>query len=203
MEITSLERTKKGNYALHINGRFFASISEELVHTYHLKSGLDVPFSFLEDLLRESNEKKTKERAFALIARRDYSECELKERLLRYGEPDDAESAVLKMVELGLVNDSHYAERLASDLFSLKKYGTRKVSYELKRKGISDEIIEEILERAPDPAEQLMSLLHSRFKNYPKDPKGMKKLTDALYRLGYEWEDIRSAVSSFMEDTES
>ena len=50
------------------------------------------------------------------------------------------------MEELGLVDDRRFAQDYARELFARKGFGPRRVAQELRRKGIAQELVDELLE---------------------------------------------------------
>ena len=100
------------------------------------------------------------------------------------------------MEEIGLLDDAAYAKNLARTLFERKKYGFRRVQQELRLKGISPEIAEQVLvEFAPeDAAEVIRKLLERKYSSYAQDEKVKRRAVAAMLRFGYQNDDIRRAM---------
>ena len=89
---------------------------------------------------------KVKEKALRLLEFRSHSEFELTQKLRHQGAKDEHIEDTLDFCRrYGFVNDKAYAQRKAADLINLKKYGLRRVKSELKAKGISNIIIDEVM----------------------------------------------------------
>ena len=94
------------------------------------------------------------------LARRDYSERELRDRLARAGiESVEAEAALAALREAGLLDDSRFAAQRAAGLAERGR-GDAAIRFELERQGVSPELIEEVigsLEPERDRAERIVS----------------------------------------------
>lgn len=85
-------------------------------------------------------------RALRVLARRDHSTAELTRKLRDGGvAPSQVETVIARLRELGYLDDRRFARQWAdSAVRSGRGYGQRLVQ-ELKRRGIADEIIAEVL----------------------------------------------------------
>ena len=81
MRITDLSRTKRGRYAVSVEGQYLFSLHEEVFYTARLAVGMDLSVEELEALRRESDYKTAKERALRLLSARGYTAHQLKEKL--------------------------------------------------------------------------------------------------------------------------
>ena len=139
-------------------------------------------------------------RALWYLGRRDYGSNELRQRLVR-PRPDkpapseeDVDRAIGRMLELDLLNDERYAQRLAEAL-SRKGYGARGIAFELKKRGLEEEI-----EAPMDDSERIRELLQLKFSTKLGDEKGRQSVFIALIRKGFAYSDIRNAMREYMED---
>lgn len=145
-----------------------------------------------------------KEKALRLLEFRSHSEFELRTKLHR---ADASEENIEKVLEFcrryGFVNDKSYAERKAKDLINLKKYGIHRIKSELKAKGISDIIIQEVLAEIDTDSEQetLMGLVGKKLKNDFSDKNKDRCIRYFIYR-GYNIYDIKNAINTVKERSE-
>lgn len=199
MIITDITQTKKGRFSLIIDGEFKFSVDDVTLTEKHISVGKSLTEEELEEIKAASDLRRAKEKAFSLLNYRDHSKKELFDKIKRTSSEEAAEAALDRMEELGYINDQSYALRLASDMFNLKLYGPVKVKYELSRRGINNEYIEEALQNAPDMRENIRKLLDGKLKKYLGD---RKKLNAKLYALGYYYDDIRICIDEFSETEE-
>lgn len=136
---------------------------------------------------------------------RDHSVREMRQKLLRKYPPEHVESAIDRLLELGLLNDERFAENYAHTLFEYKKYGRNRIKSELFGKGISSDIINAVLDEIfesdeTDNVERIVDIIRKKYYNKMIDENSRRKVFGALIRLGYGYSDIRSAMSEFSDD---
>jgi len=143
-----------------------------------------------------------KERALAMLDRRDYSRKELLDKLIEKGEDAaEAEQAVERLAELGFVDDARYAPIIVRH-YAAKGYGVQRVRQELQRRGIPRELWDEALGQMPVQDDAVDRLLRGKLKGEAPDRAALKKATDFLARKGYGWEEIRAAVERYNAEIE-
>lgn len=195
MTITDVKPRRKSLVALYIDGEFAVNVDKETFLISRYKVGSQITDEEFYDLTRKSENKRAKEKAFYLIEHRDHSSKELFDKIKKSTNEESAYLAVKKLKDLELINDAAFAKRYASELFNRKKFAAKRVKYELIKKGIDKEIVNEIIEDVEiDPKEQILELLLGKYKNAMYDEKRLKRAIAALQRYGYNWEDIRSVL---------
>ncbi len=207
MRITAVNKTKKGRFAVYVDGSFVFSVDAETFLTHRIAPNTETDPQTLEQIRLCSEERTLKERALKLLSHKSYTKRALCERLAQEGDEDTAAGIADRMEELGLINDEDYARRLCSDLFCVKGYGARRVLFELTRKGIDRELAEEIVgalaPEGEDTVDSLQELILRKYARNLGDRKGIDKTVRALARLGYDYDDIRAALSRCAEQDEA
>ena len=66
---------------------------------------------------------------------------------------------------------------------------------ELQRRGIPRQLWEDALSQLPDSAEAIDRFLRKKLGGRAPDRAMLKKLSDALLRRGFSWNDIRPALN--------
>lgn len=142
-----------------------------------------------------------REHALNLLALRPHSQKELLDKLIRKGtDPDAAEAAIEWLSQHGYLDDATYAGSVVRH-YAKKGYGAKRISSELYRRGIARELWDEALKEMPEPDGELDRFLRNRLRN-PDDPNEVRKVTAALSRRGYNWDEIRSALNRISADTD-
>ena len=200
MLITAVEERKKGMSALFIDGEYAVSIDTVTLISSGKKTGSDITDEELHELLEKSKISRAKEKALYLIEYRARTRKEIMDKLIPlYGE-NAAELAVERLEELGLIDDEAFAREYAQQLLTKKKYSIKRASFEMQKKGIERDLIDEILEELePDPVEQIVSLLETKYARYLDDEKGRARAVNGLKSMGYSWYDIKEAMTEFTE----
>lgn len=198
MTVTLIKRGRRMFDYIYIDGEYFTKIDREVLATCGIKEGKNISESELSDLVRKSEEKRAKDKAFNLLSYRDHSKKELENKLKRNYSEDLAKSVANKMEDLGLINDDAFAKKYAKELLYSKHYSARKAEYELTLKGIDRETASYIIENeAPDADEQIKILIDKKYKNIGSDEKVKRRAISFLQRYGYSWDDIKKVMSLY------
>ncbi|MBS4785425.1 MAG: RecX family transcriptional regulator [Clostridiales bacterium] len=202
MKITDITVTKKGRFAVFVDGEFLFSAQEEALVRSGLRPGDETDIHALEELRRESEYIFGREYALHLLEYKAYSRSMLLQRLERYVDAEAAVRVADRLCELGLINDSYYASTYARDLFRLKGYSRQRIAQALRQKGIGREEIEEALAQFEDEdvEEKLYALVTGRYLRYLGDEKGRQKAQNALLRMGYRYGEIHTALRRAREE---
>lgn len=211
MVITAIERTKRGKYALFIEGEFVFSVSDEQLVKDHLKAGNTVTPADLDGIKWRADEHFAKERALNLLSARSYTKKGLYHKLIEKVDPQIAEKTVARMEELGLLNDEEYGRRKAADLYHLKHYGRRRVTDILVEKGIERALAVEIAEELEpqDMEDALYTIVerkYARILDEATDKQDLYKrkarVQNALLRKGYSYEEVGRVVRRYLEENQ-
>lgn len=203
MLITAIEPRRRGLSALFLDGEFVGNIDTETLLLQGLKPGRELDDEELHGLIQASDRRRAGEKALYLLEHRSHSQKELADKISRVTSREAAEAAAAHMAEIGLVNDEEFARSLASELFNRKGCSAARVRQELLQKGIDRELAEQIVEEsAPDPVETIMELIRKKYIRTLGDEKGRRRCVAGLQRLGYRWDDIRSALHQIINEDE-
>jgi SOS response regulatory protein OraA/RecX len=125
---------------------------------------------------------------------RAYSRKELFNKLkLKYG-AEASERAIEKMEHYGYIDDESFCRMYARHLFETKKYDIKRISYELKLKGIDVEIIDNTLKTLDnEPIQRIIDMLRTKYEKNLNSPKEIKRIFNRFIRMGYSFGDIKSA----------
>jgi len=166
-------------------------ITERFIH-----SGMDFDEDAYNELVSACTLALSKARALRIINARPMSREELRKRLIEKGEtPDNAEACAEWLCQMGLINDTEYAGSVVRH-YAAKGYGASRIKQELRRHGVSRELWDEAMSQMPEQDEYLARFLRSRLTD-PGDRAQVKKVSDALFRRGYSWDQIKHALNEF------
>ena len=202
MRVTGIETTKKGRYALMVDGEFAFSLHRDtFLLCPWLQKGAEVSPERLETLRQEDELRSARERALDLLSAAEQTSGTLRQKLLRWYGEEAVEAAVLRMEELGLINDLDYGRRYAADAVNLRGWPRRRIAMELQKKGVPAEVIEEALADITEETEieTACRLLEGPYRGKLRDRRERDKVKAALQRRGFSYEVIRQAVSRAME----
>jgi len=134
--------------------------------------------------------------ALRLLTRREYSQAELSERLLKDFSAEDVEETLQWCTEKKLLSDERFLEsRVRHRIY--QGYGPRWIEQDLRTHGLLSELIQEHLAQdAEFWIEQAFKLLLKKYKKLTS-PSQKIKLQGYLYQRGFLSEHIRSALMKF------
>lgn len=181
-------------------------IGQKTVEKLNLKKGMTMPDSAIDSIKEEDLERKSRERAVYLLSGRDYGFVELYRKLEKNYPQEMCLRTCKLMAEKGLINDREYAFRLGKQLFEIKKESAAAVRYKLTQKGIPKDIIAEVIEKYCEDDDtvkrRIIELIEKKYKRYLGDETGIRKVKNALARLGYSYSDINSALKEYEIENE-
>lgn len=154
---------------------------------------------------------RTFNRAVKLLTIKPRSEAELRERLLRDKNTNEAvvEKVIARLREYGYVNDERFAYSYAALKVKQRPLGRRRLQRDLKLKKVAGSVADEALELvyAETPEEQLLDAAiekRIRLRGRPSNRLEAKSLFDHLLRQGFPFdlvsEKVRSVVRAEIDE---
>lgn len=202
MELTAIEPRRHRLVQLYLDGEAAVKLDAATAQEARLRVGMELDDEELHEMLQKSDAARAKEKALYLLEHRPHAKRELERKLSRTVGEEAAQAAADRMEELGLVDDADYAARLAQEL-ARKGYAFSRTVQELVRRGVDRELAQEAArEASPDPEEAIRRLIQRKYERRLGDEKGRRQTAAVLQRLGYRWEEIRSALREFDGDPE-
>lgn len=124
---------------------------------------------------------------------------QLTELLERKGVPAEVGEAVLdRFAELGLVDDAAYAEAFTRSRHEHKGLGGRAIAFELRRRAVPDEVVQEAVsmldaDQEQETASRLARERQARMSSLPREVQA-RRLAGFLARKGYGGQIVGRAV---------
>ena len=201
MIISEIKQTSAERFTLIFDNGTELKTSLGVVTDKFIHSGLELSDEEYDELYSASTLSLAKARALRIINSRALSEKELFGKLVEKGEtPANSELCVTWLRDMGLLNDSSYASSLVRH-YAAKGYGTIRVKQELRRHGILSELVDEAIGEMPEQDDYLERFIRSRLHD-SSDKAQVKRVSDALFRKGYSWDEIKHALNNFKAETE-
>lgn len=196
MKIIELKQTSPERFTVCFEDGTQVKTSLGVVTDKFLHAGLDLSDAEYGDFVSTSTLSLAKSRALRIINMRPMSRKEMLKRLIEKGEtPENAEYCADWLCDMGLINDESYAASVVRH-YAAKGYGITRIRQELNRHGISRELWGDALEEMPEQNDKIERFLRSRLTD-PNDRAQVKKVSDALFRRGYTWDQIKHALNNF------
>lgn len=190
----------------HVKDRYYLELdggAEKLTITinqiadYSLFTGRELSDEEMESLRKEASRSDARAKALRILGDRNMSVREITDRLVAKGTGEDAAAETARWLEdIGAVNDAEYASLIVRH-YAAKGYGLSRVKNELYRRGIPRELWDDALSELSGTEEAAYALLRTRLGGEKPDRARLKKATDALFRRGFTWDEIKSAVERY------
>lgn len=199
--VSAMRQTSPGRVTVTLCGGEEIKTTLNVVTDLRLYAGRELDGEELKELRAASRSALARNRAMELLSRRPMSEKELVDKLIRKGEDEETAADCARWLrENGFLNDESYAAAVARH-YAAKGYGPGRVRAELSRRGVDRELWDDTLEAMPENTDKLDRFIAARLTD-PEDRDQVRKVSAALYRRGYSWEEIRSALRRFNAETE-
>jgi regulatory protein len=140
--------------------------------------------------------------ALKMLARRELSEAQVRQRLARRGHgQDDIDAAVARLKTERAIDDSRVAGAIARTETSLKRRGKRRVLQQIEQAGISRAAARRAVDETFDDLDEetlLAAALARRLKGGRPiaDDREFQRLFRYLLRQGFDADDVFKALSA-------
>jgi regulatory protein len=187
---------------IYIDDAYAFSMPEEEYFRLNLYERAELTREEADSIREEVNIKAAKQKGISMLAARDRSEHEVKERLLQQGfDADAAEGAVMQLKAMGYINDNLFAHKFISDRLKLKPMSKKALTYELQRKGIESDLIDAVMsEFELDESSTAYRIVKKKFGKYNiEDPGVQRKVYSFLSFRGFSYETIQAVLEQMRE----
>jgi regulatory protein len=217
-QITKLQAQKNPKFInIFLDHQFTFSLPLEEVYRQKLKTGLQLTKEQSEKLLKLGNYAKLLDRTIKYISFRPRSEKEITDWLIQKVKllPGSLTFSMLikKLKQLDLHNDRKFAEWWIKQRQTFKPRGPRLLRQELRQKGVSLEIVDQVLEKIPRQTENIRQLMLKKIQQIKKTRKTNNKITkeqnkditsklrNFLLRKGYHYDQIKTVIDELPKKT--
>lgn len=137
-----------------------------------------------------------RERALAMLARREHTRAEMTRKLSPHSEsPEQIEQLLDALVARGWLSETRFAESRANTL--ARKFGSRKIEHDLRSRGVSVEIVEQTVERAlTQELENCRAAWQRKFGALPQDAAERGRQMRFLAGRGFSAEAVRQVLKA-------
>ena len=133
--------------------------------------------------------------AVDLLARREHSKRELREKLIRKGyDADETDEVIKRLVGDNLLSDERFAESYTRGRAG-RGYGPTRIVQELRQKGVSDTIARAAVAEAEDDwITVALRVYRKKFSGIPKDFRDRSKRINFLRYKGFSMDLIAQVM---------
>jgi regulatory protein len=196
-------RRKRVN--IYLDGEFAFSLEAEVALKNGLRVNQELSPEQIEEIITSDQYRRCYNAATLFLGYRPRSEPELRERLRKRGfHSNSIESVVKRLKEQGLVDDSAFAEFWKDNRDSFSPRSQWLTGQELRRKGVSEDIIVKVVGTIDDEDSAYRAALKKARKLPRTDYQVFRrKLGDHLKRRGFGYGVINSTVRRLWEEPDA
>jgi regulatory protein len=200
--ITALEiqKRQKDRVNVYLDGEFAFGLP--VIEAAHLQKGQELSEEDIKALQAVDSLARAFDHAVKLLARRPYSTAEIRRNLeSKHVPPATIDEVLAKLARLDYVDDRAFAEFWVENRERFRPRGPHALRYELRQKGIPDEIIEAVLggldgrasayRAAQDKARRLRGLTAEQFRT---------RLGAFLVQRGFGYDIVREVLEQMIDE---
>lgn len=129
--------------------------------------------------------------ALRILARRSYSEQEMRQKLAAKGYTATViDQVAVSLLERGYLNDLVLCRLVFEQYYRSGKYGLRNIVIKLKQRGLSDQVISEIIETYDSALEWQRALIIVRKRFKVPEVMDKRRIGQLLTRRGFSFDTI-------------
>lgn len=206
MTITDIVELDKKRCKVYIDGEFAFVLYKGELREYGIGLNLEISETTYEEITGTLLSKRAKLRAMNLLQKRDYTERQLRDKLLEGLYPDQlVDEAIAYVKSYKYLDDERFARDYIT--YHMEMRSRNRIIQDLTTKGISKNtampILEELYQQANESSdldieqEQIRKLLDKKHYSDDMEYKDKQKIMGFLVRRGYSMESIRNAMNHF------
>jgi len=187
---------------LFLDGKFTASLEADVLVKENLQVGQELSVEEMEALTRTNHFQRCLNAATHYLGYRPRSESEIRQRLSQRGfDGDSVEAVIAQLKEQGLVDDIAFAQFWKDNRESFSPRSQWLTRSELRRKGVADNIIDQVVEGVDDGGSAYRAALSKAHNLSRVDYQEFRRrLGGYLKRRGFGYEVTNRTVERIWQE---
>ena len=202
MTITKIKRIGSTNrFHVYVDEKWSGIFLDEILAFYHFKTDMEIDEDEFKTIKSENDEKVAFDMAVSYLEKYVVSEKGLKDYLKKKSfDGKVIAKTVEKLREYGFIDDEKFAKNYFESLSTSK--GKRAIANKLREKGVSAEIIGNLLENIDEESQiEMATTLAEKFvKNRQIDTKLKQKCLAHLIYKGYDYSVAQKATKNALQN---
>jgi regulatory protein len=203
-KITGLKagKSREKRVNVFLDGKIALGLLTETALKEGLKVGEEVTESRLEALSVADRYQRCLNAAIRYLGYRPRSEAEIKQRLQRHGfDSECTEKALARLKEQGLVDDIAFARFWKENRETFSPRSRRMTKWELRRKGLNSDIIEQVISEVDDKDSAYRAALSRAHRLATSDYQTFRqRLGEYLGRRGFSYSVIHETTEKVWQE---
>lgn len=212
-QITSIkpQQKKKNRFNIFLEGKFAFATSDILILENNLSSGKKISQETIDKIILKDEISKLMDIATRFLSYRPRSEDEIKNYLtkkvavrqnIKFAQAKESieiEKVIKKLKKYKYINDNDFVKWYVSSRTRSSPRGKIALKYELRQKGIENELIEKSLDSLKDEKKIAIRSVSKKIKRWQKlsDLELKKKIYQYLGMRGFSFETIKETFAFF------
>lgn len=195
-QITSVEPQKKdkNRCSVFIDGRFYCGLTLQAAVKYHLKAGMHVEESLLDEIQLETEKQTALDKALTHISASMKTEKQIRDFLAKKGYTAAVCDYVLeRMHYYGFIDDYAYCKAYIANVSGR---GKRLLEADLIKRGANRKDIARALEEAEDSVEDARAVAEKYLRGKQRTRENIYKAVKYLVFRGFSYDTARSAAGA-------
>lgn len=186
---------------IHFSNNKKITLDNSYIDKYSLAEGSEITDKQLEKIISENEYDRAKEKSFFLLTYRDHSVNELKLKLKKRDfDKKVIDKTIEYLLENGYLDDNKFGKMYLNELLNNKKSGMMIIRKKLYQKGLSRDLIDNLLDNLDDDIFLSNCLFHLNKKKILlkkiHDKSFKNKLYNYLSRKGFRYEIILNSFNN-------
>ncbi len=202
--ITDIKPQRRGRDRANIflDGAYAFSVSKAVVKNSCIEPGQVLTDSQIAELTAGDSIEKCLQSALRLLNYRPRSEAEIRLRLCRRFEKEAVDSVISQLISMQMIDDIAFATFWKENRESCNPRGRRLLRLELSKKGVSQEVITEVLDGIDEDESAYRAAKKKERSLQREDYDGFRrKLGSSLRRRGFSYEVIKRTVERIWRES--
>jgi regulatory protein len=204
MTITKIEKQKNSQkrYSIYMDEEFRFGLSEQDLLYFKFKEGMDITVERYNYIMEYVIYTKAKDKAYKYLGYKSRTEKELTDKLIEQEYPEEIIARIIEQFkDYGYINDQNYAVGHINKCIRYKPMAKKMLKYELVKKGVARNIIENTVENSNiNEMDMAVELLQKKVKYKTRaDEKEIKRAYNYLLRRGFDYDIINKAFKIVMD----
>ena len=197
-EITAIQAQVKDKERcnIYLDGQFYCGLKAETVYRYQLQVGQKIEQSRLEEIQFENEKMQALDKAFSYLSATMKTERQMRDYLCKKGYlPSVCDYVLEKLYYYKLIDDKPYTKQYIKSASKTK--GARRISLELRQKGVDVDMIDDALITIEDAEERAKEVLAKYMRHKANTKENLAKAFRYLLSRGFNYDDVKSALANY------
>ena len=203
MVITAITPSdENGRREIFVDGASYVCMPADLVMALDIHVGDTLDDARLEEITAKAESISALQKAYTYLSYNALSRKTLRDKLCRAGFSENAvEIALDRLEELELIDDDKYGRRILHVMRKNKHWGRRKIVFEMKKRGLSDALISDLINDGYDETENARLFFQNKYADRDlKDASERRRVIAGMSRYGFDYDSIRAVIAQFEDE---